>query len=210
MPDAQRNCPRCGFILDPFDTECRRCASPYYDPALTPRTPGQEITPQSGQPDAEPAGYTPAPGAQRCSHCGAITADWVPHCPNCGSAMPHPAPPPTGFVQSQSLGEGWPPPLPGTIAPPSVALLTRNAVGDSVLGFVTAIVGLIATVFTFGIGIALAIGLYFTYRRRYPVFGRGMLYGFAAVLFLVMAPCLFCLSSIFLPHLFPVGHRLWP
>jgi hypothetical protein len=92
------------------------------------------------------------------------------------------------------------------VEPQIVRLLTPSPAGDIAVGIGATLIGIVGTVFTVGISLVATIVTYFVLRSKYPVFHRGMSYGFAAVFFMLMAPCLFCIVGASVPSL----HRIFP
>ena len=119
-------------------------------------------------------------------------------CPNCGQAWPPGAAvcPHCGFVRP-GASAAWPPPPGGLVAPPPPPvskLVTGRAWGDITLGIGLSVV----SCFLLGLGFILMPILYFTLRPKYPVFARGLGYGFLAGVALLLgafALCLVALSS---------------
>jgi len=114
------------------------------------------------------------------------------HCPNCGTAWPvgvdvcaH-----CGFVRAPAwppAPTGQPPPL-----PPAPRLLTGAAWGDMTLGVV---IGLGSNLF-YGLGLVIAPILYFVLRPKYPIFTRGIGYGYLAVVALLLGAAAWCFYSV--------------
>ena len=123
----------------------------------------------------EPPQITP-PQITPCPNCGAPWPPGAGVCPNCGFVRP-----------------AWPPPA-GRVAPapPVPRLITGKAWGDLTLG-----IGLsFLSNFLAGAGFLLMPVLYFTLKRNYPVFARGIGYGILAGLALLLGAFAFCLYSL--------------
>lgn len=113
---------------------------------------------------------------QPCPNCGELVEADKTMCPNCGRSL---TPPP---VPADDI---WPPPPEGFVAPQPTAppvgkLITGKPWGDYALGIVSGL----GSVFMFGIGLPLIPILYFTMRRTYPMFARGI--GHVGLLWLVV------------------------
>jgi len=122
-------------------------------------------------------------------------AETISHCPNCGTEWPTGAEacPHCGYRRSDLAS--WPPTPEGFITPPlppEPRLVTGKAWGDMTLG-----VGItFASFIPYCLGMLVMPILYFTLRRNYPYFGRGIGYGLL-VGFVVLAGALaWCLSSL--------------
>jgi len=180
MPDERARCSRCGNPLNDNDTVCPTCgvipgdAGPGYS-AVLPDVPILVRT-------------------VTCPNCQATSPAGTTYCPACGRELSQP-----GF----SATSVWPPTPQGYVAPTPlvVNLVTGNVAGDITLGIVTMIVGAVLIPFTIGIALIGMLVVYSKCYHKYPVYRRGMNYGFAAVFFLLMSPCLFCLAGSAFPWL---------
>lgn len=118
-------------------------------------------------------------------------------CPNCGTAWPPGAAvcPHCGYIRPGV--PAWPPPPMGVVAPPTPPapkLVTGKAWGDMTLGIGLSFV----SNFLGGAGFIVMPILYFTLRAQYPIFSRGIGYGFLAGLVLLLGAigvCLYALSN---------------
>lgn len=103
---------------------------------------------------------------QPCPNCGELVDTDKTMCPNCGRSLT-PSPVPDSDI--------WPPPPEGVVAPQPVPppvgkLITGKNWGDYALGIVSGL----GSMFVFGVGLLLIPILYFTMRRTYPMFARGL------------------------------------
>ena len=113
-----------------------------------------------------------------CPNCGGIIEGASPKCPDCGEAL--------------SNREIWPPPPDeqvSAVAPPQW-LLTRTVWGDVISGILT-VIGLYMVC---GTGIVTIPIMYFTYRRKYPVYADAMRGAYFASLVVLAAVFLFYLE----------------
>jgi RNA polymerase subunit RPABC4/transcription elongation factor Spt4 len=184
MTDDMQTCPRCGLIHLAADTICPRCGF----------VEGEERAVE--QPSS--AGPTLV-RTVTCSNCGAVSPEGTQMCPSCGRELSSP-----GYSPSSV----WPPGPAGQVdpGPTIIRLLTGSTAGDIWIGIAATLVGIIGTAFTFGISLVATVIAYFMLRPKYPVFHRGMSYGFAVIFFMLMAPCLFCLAGSAYPSL----HKIFP
>ena len=117
-----------------------------------------------------------------CPNCGQLWPENAPACPNCGFLRPAVWPPvPTGQVSAAT-------------APPR--LVTGNAKGDIALGLGISVVSYAI----FGLGLVLLPILYLILNSRFPVFARGLGYGWLGGIALAFGAFLICTAYVFSPH----------
>jgi hypothetical protein len=124
-------------------------------------------------------------------------ADPTALCPNCHVAWPEGASvcPHCGYVRSAP--SVWPPPPSQLIGvphspPPGPKLVTGKVWGDLTLG-----IGIsFASNFFYCLGLLVMPILYFMLRANYPVFARGIGFGFVAGLVLLLGALVWCFSGL--------------
>ena len=124
----------------------------------------------------------PAGLSAPCPNCGQLWPENAPACPNCGFLRPAVWPPtPTGQVSAAP-------------APPRLA--TGTATGDIALGLGISVISYAI----FGLGLVLLPILYLTLNSRFPVFARGLGYGWLGGIGLAFGAFLICTAYMFSPH----------
>ena len=123
----------------------------------------------------------PAGPSAPCPNCGQLWPENAPACPNCGFLRPVVWPPtPTGQVSA---------------APVLSRLITGNAKGDIILGLGISVVSYVI----FGLGLVLLPILYLTLNSRFPIFARGLGYGWLGGIALAFGAFLICTAYVFIP-----------
>lgn len=120
-----------------------------------------------------------------CPNCRAVWPAGAQVCPNCGYiASPGPAawpPPPSNLVSPSPFSQ-----------PQGPKLVTGKIWGDIILGM-----GLsFASNFLACIGLVVMPILYFTLKANYPIFARGIGYGFIAGLALLLGAVVWCFAGL--------------
>jgi len=129
-------------------------------------------------PPPEPLSFGPS---SPCPNCGQLWSENAPACPNCGFLRPAVWPPvPTGQVSA---------------APVPPRLATGNATGDLMLGLGISV----ASWAIFGLGFILLPILYLSLNSRFPVFARGLGYGWLGGIALAFGAFLICTAYVFIP-----------
>ena len=185
MPGKSKQCPSCWLLVGPFETKCPRCGTALgeHPTVMEP----EHVSNNVRQPNVQ------------CDNCGATLPPEAGICPTCGKDISPP----------QNMASGiWPPGPKGQIvlAPDPIPLCTGSVAGDIALGVITSFAGVILAFITLSIALVAVIIVYFSARKNYPVYIRGMNYGFTAAVFMLMTPCLLCIAGPSLPWL----HKLLP
>jgi len=120
----------------------------------------------------------PTPLCPNCEMPWPLGADVCPHCGYLRSSIPAWPPPPTSLV-----------PLP---ALPGPKLVTGTAWGDLTLGIFISF----ASNLFYGVGLLLSPILYFVLRRSFPVFARGLGFGFLAGIALLLGALVWCFAAL--------------
>lgn len=134
-----------------------------------------------------PPGSLPLEASSPCPNCGQPWPPNAPACPNCGFLRP--------------VGSSWPPTPIGqaeTAPRPSAPskLVTSTATGDILLGL-----GLSALLFVMlGAGLLVVPVLYLALRRQYPVFARGLGFGWLGGSAIILGAFALCVLSLSASH----------
>lgn len=119
-------------------------------------------------------------------------SDAAPPCPNCGQPWPENAPacPNCGLLRPAV----WPPPPGGSAAPSPVPLrlVTGKAAGDIALGVFLSLLSFALA----GLGVVLMPILYFVFQPRFPVFARGLGFGWLTGMALILGAFAVCVAVV--------------
>lgn len=158
-------CPHCNAALGKNQSPCPSCLREVPLLPASSETYGPEPPRRQGQPLTAPT----------CPRCGFRLLGPAPYCPNCGTAL--------------NTGGVWPPPPagynPGPIPYPPSA-------GDQAGGFAA---GCLLTAFLgplYGIGLIASGLIYFLTRRKQPRFARGLGFGMAVGIAIVLGLIAIC------------------
>lgn len=126
-------------------------------------------------PPPEPAALEVSPP---CPNCGQPWQENAPACPNCGFLRP----------------SVWPPPgsQPGVSPRPPSNLVTNSVTADILLALGISVVCFA----TLGAGLLLNPILYFALRRQYPVFARGLGFGWLGGTALTLGALAVCIAAL--------------
>jgi hypothetical protein len=117
---------------------------------------------------------------RRCPNCGQGVPEGVTLCPNCGAAVP-----PTPTLRG---------------APPEPErLMTKHRWLDVTLGLLT----VVGAFMLFGVGVLVALLIYFVVKKSYPVYARGIGYGLAFIGILLFGALAWCVGCIAVSNVRP-------
>ena len=125
-----------------------------------------------------PPGPLPSEASIPCPNCGRPWPANAPACPNCGLLRP----------------AVWPPSPSGSAAPSPVPprLVTGKAAGDIVLGLLLSLLSFALA----GLGVVLMPILYFVFQPRFPVFARGIGFGWLTGMALILGAVAVCFAVV--------------
>ena len=128
-----------------------------------------------------PPGPLPPEASSPCPNCGQPWPENAPACPNCGFLRP--------------TGSSWPPAPQGAAVPSPVPprLVTGKAAGDIVLGLFLSLLSFALA----GLGVILMPVLYFVFQPRFPVFARGIGFGWLTGMALILGAVAVCFAVVF-------------
>ena len=173
MSGKSKPCPSCWLLVGPFETKCPRCG-----------------TALGGHPTVMEPGYVSKnlpPSKMQCKNCETISERGTSLCPSCGQGL-------TGPEYTRKI---WPPNSSGEPdeGPIVVPLMTPYVWLDITLGAIASLVGVVGVWVTYGLSLIPVIAVYSYTIRRFPVFVRGMNYGFTSIVFIALTQCLICVGA---------------
>jgi len=180
MAEDPIKCPRCSWPVNPGEVVCESC--------------GQNLNSDSQSGTLASPGVAPpqAPSLE-CSNCRAIWPPTKRICPVCGNDLYLAGYAPVGTWPPAAVGQA----LPTAGLPP---LMTRSRAGDTVIGVIAGLVSCVLAPFSLGITLLLLLVVRRKAFNTYPYYRRGVYYGAAGAILVLMSPFLYCLVGF--RHLF--------